>query len=192
MVMAEGKPQQEPSMEEILASIRRIISEDGTEQDAGPAAEAAPPAPEPPAPEPPPAPAPEPEPDPIPPAPEPVLEPEEEEVLELTERVDTPQPDPDPEPDPVPVPAPPPFVGEDDGLLSPDADAAARQALHRLDGYDTPMVPYRAGEGDGGKTLEQLVAELLQPMLRDWLNANLPGMVERIVEREVRRLGRGR
>ncbi len=33
--MAEAKPEQEPSMEEILASIRRIISEDGTPEDEG-------------------------------------------------------------------------------------------------------------------------------------------------------------
>ena len=191
--MAEGKPQQEPSMEEILASIRRIISEDGTEQEAEPAAKAAPPDPEPPPPEPPPAPEPEPEPEPEPAPPPPpvsVLEPEEEEILELTERVDTPPPDPDPEPLP-PRPAAPSFP-DDGGLLSADADAAAREALHRLDGFDELPVGYGTAEGDGSKTLERLVAELLQPMLRDWLNTNLPGIVERIVEREVRRLGRGR
>jgi cell pole-organizing protein PopZ len=39
----------------------------------------------------------------------------------------------------------------------------------------------------GGKTLETLAAELLRPMLQDWINANLPDIVERTVREEVRK-----
>ena len=40
----------------------------------------------------------------------------------------------------------------------------------------------------GGKTLEDMVAQMIQPMLKAWLNEHLPGIVERKVEEEVRRL----
>lgn len=42
----------------------------------------------------------------------------------------------------------------------------------------------------GGKTVEQLVVELMRPMLKDWLDQNLPGIVERVVEQEVKKLAR--
>jgi cell pole-organizing protein PopZ len=42
----------------------------------------------------------------------------------------------------------------------------------------------------GGITVEQLVVDLLTPMLRDWLDQNLPGIVERVVEQEVKKLAR--
>jgi cell pole-organizing protein PopZ len=41
-----------------------------------------------------------------------------------------------------------------------------------------------------GKTVEDLVKEMLRPMLKDWLDRNLPPMVERYVEREIVRLTR--
>jgi cell pole-organizing protein PopZ len=41
-----------------------------------------------------------------------------------------------------------------------------------------------------GKTIEELVKEMLRPMLKDWLDRNLPPMVERMVEREIVRLTR--
>ncbi|MBX6370490.1 MAG: DUF2497 domain-containing protein, partial [Rhodospirillales bacterium] len=44
--------------------------------------------------------------------------------------------------------------------------------------------------GDGQLTIEELVRDLLRPMLRDWLDANLPGMVERLVREEIERLVR--
>ena len=37
-------------------------------------------------------------------------------------------------------------------------------------------------------TLEDLTRELLRPMLKDWLDANLPPMVERIVRDEIRKM----
>ncbi len=45
--------------------------------------------------------------------------------------------------------------------------------------------------GGSGKTIEDLVREMLRPMLKDWIDKNLPPMVERLVEREIARLTRG-
>jgi cell pole-organizing protein PopZ len=42
------------------------------------------------------------------------------------------------------------------------------------------------------RTLEDLVAEMLQPMLRSWLDDNLPSLVERLVQEEIQRVSRGR
>lgn len=42
--------------------------------------------------------------------------------------------------------------------------------------------------GGGDITLDALVRELLQPMLADWLDRNLPDIVERVVQAEIRRM----
>ena len=42
------------------------------------------------------------------------------------------------------------------------------------------------------RTLEDLVREMLRPMLKTWLDDNLPGMVERLVRAEIERVSRGR
>jgi cell pole-organizing protein PopZ len=42
------------------------------------------------------------------------------------------------------------------------------------------------------RTLEDLVAEMLRPMLKDWLDENLPSLVERLVKEEIERVSRGR
>ena len=205
--MSDAKAQQEPSREEILASIRRIISEDGEKEGEGaqPQADtmaAEPPSPEPPASEPANEFAGE-------PAPELAHEPADEledDVLELTEVVEEEAPplpadDPMPpfpdepmiEPEPSPAAAAPqrPFL-DDDTLLSPDATRVASDAMSRLlQRPEPPSAPDAGSSGLGamavgdGKTVEDIVRELLRPMLRDWLEANLPPMVERIVQREV-------
>lgn len=41
------------------------------------------------------------------------------------------------------------------------------------------------------RTLEDLVKEMLRPMLKSWLDDNLPGLVERIVKAEIERVSRG-
>ena len=46
--------------------------------------------------------------------------------------------------------------------------------------------------GQNARTLEDLVREMLRPMLKSWLDDNLPGMVERIVRAEIERVSRGR
>jgi hypothetical protein len=44
--------------------------------------------------------------------------------------------------------------------------------------------------GNGAVTLEEMVREELRPMLKEWLDHNLPQMVERLVQREIRRITR--
>jgi cell pole-organizing protein PopZ len=46
------------------------------------------------------------------------------------------------------------------------------------------------GYQGSGNTLEDLVRELLKPMLRSWLDDNLPPLVERMVAKEIARLAR--
>jgi uncharacterized protein len=43
-----------------------------------------------------------------------------------------------------------------------------------------------------GRTVEELVSELIRPMLKTWLDDNLPAIVERLVRAEIERLSRGR
>ncbi|WP_420469684.1 DUF2497 domain-containing protein [Brevundimonas sp. FT23042] len=208
---------QEPTMEEILASIRRIISEDDA-----PAETAAAPAPAPePAPTPEPAPAPEPEPEPVleaapPSAPEP--EPVEDDVLELTDTYETPAesigdldvsaaaPEPFPaEPVSESVFAPPPEVHTPehpsvpttnyDSLVGESAAASAASAFAGLAAsFQKPASAPAPAAPDmnflSGNSVEAMVAEMLRPMLKEWLDANLPGIVEAQVRKEVERIAR--
>lgn len=177
----KGTAQGEPSMEEILASIRRIISEDG---DPAKAAAAPPPAPAavapPPAPEPTPAPS-------VPPA---AAAPAPQDVLELTEIVDDPPALP-PEPRP-PQPASP--VSSDDGLLSSSVVSAASGSLASLVSAKRQTERGLANNplplGDAGLTIEAIVREELRPILKAWLDHNLSAMVERMVQREIQRISR--
>lgn len=68
-------------------------------------------------------------------------------------------------------------------LLSPEADQAVKSAFGQL----ASAVP-----GTGGRTLEDLAREMMRPMLRDWLDDNLPPLVERLVREEIERVSRGR
>jgi uncharacterized protein len=136
-----GEPNQEPSMEEILASIKRVIAEDGRAA-ARPArgsrpAEAPPP---------------------------------EEDVLELS--------------DPIGEPPTP--------LVSEDAAEASRQSLAALSALRERGETASAFPAGGEGPLEALVREMLKPMLKEWLDAHLPEIVEQMVAREVARItGRG-
>lgn len=67
-------------------------------------------------------------------------------------------------------------------LVSDAAAEASRQALSSLSG----LVVRDAAPGDN--TLEGLVRDLLRPMLREWLDAHLPAIVETLVAREIARL----
>jgi len=173
-------------MEEILASIRRIISEDETpaaaEADAGePALEVAP-DPEPPAP-------------PAMAAPAEVEPAEEDEVLELTDRVDA-APEPteshgdidvypvEAEPEPPPPPrAPEPRAGDEEPLVGRGAAESAASSFGQL--AQSLAMPR------DGRTLEDVVRELLRPLLKAWLDEHLPGIVQAKVEAEVERIARG-
>jgi cell pole-organizing protein PopZ len=207
--MSQPAKAPEPSMEEILASIRRIIADDdATKQPAKPAPKAAEPAPAKPAPAaaaPPPAPAAAPAagPDDIDAMLEELDEPEAQEaaappedVLELTEAMAAPAPEPAPasfrriEPDqdvvfddPPPAPAPPARPSPvDTALLSNAASAAVHSAFGTL--AHSVLV-------QNTRTLEDLVKEMLRPMLKAWLDDNLPVMVERLVRAEIERVSRG-
>lgn len=203
--MSEAKPNQEPTMEEILASIRRIISEDGdatpkqpeAAEAPKPAAVAAPPPPPPPA-------AVAAAPPPPPPPSKPKVE-EEEEVLELTEVVSEQAPPPPappqapaaappkaapPPPSPSPSLPPQPTVAD---LMSDDlalvSAPVAQQAASTFSNLASTVSQVRGLPiGSPNRTLEDIVKELLRPMLKDWLDANLPTLVHRIVEREVAKL----
>jgi cell pole-organizing protein PopZ len=181
---------QEPTMEEILASIRRIISED----DAPPAdtAETPPAATEvPQAMEAAPAEAPDDEPQ-AAPQPAPVqaaaAEPEDDDdALELTEKVET-MGDldvytPSVAEEPPAPPAPPPQAAIET-LVSERAANAAASAFGQL---SAAIAMPRAD-----RTLEDVVRELLRPLLQQWLDDNLPAIVQQAVETEVERIARGR
>ena len=178
---------QEPTMEEILASIRRIISEDDAP------AETAAAAPEPVV-------EPAPEPAPVVEAAEPAQV--EDEVLELTERYEAPAaesigdlevadvaPFPATEPTPEPIAAP-----VYDSLVGESAAASAASAFAGLAAsFQKPETPAAAPQDMpfvSGNTVEAMVQAMLRPMLKDWLDANLPGIVEAQVRKEVERIAR--
>ena len=71
----------------------------------------------------------------------------------------------------------------DRALISNDTIAAVDSAFNSL--AHTLI-------GQNARTLEDLVREMLRPMLKSWLDDNLPGMVERIVRAEIERVSRGR
>ncbi|MCY4320187.1 MAG: DUF2497 domain-containing protein [Alphaproteobacteria bacterium] len=79
-----------------------------------------------------------------------------------------------------------------DGLVSAVAAAASAQAFAGLtqaveqDEADARSLPLRPG----GETIEDMVRAMLKPILQEWLDTNLPNIVERLVEEEVRRLSR--
>lgn len=181
----------EPTMEEILASIRRIISEDDAPAETAPAAAEPEPA------------APEPEPTPEPVAAEApvefmdptpsVTEPEavEDDVLELTDRYEAPAAESIGDLDVSPS-APAPTY---DSLVGDSAAASAASAFAGLAASFKAPEPAAAPRGPdlnfaSGSTVEGMVAEMLRPMLKDWLDANLPGIVQKAVQKEVERIAR--
>ncbi|WP_294254334.1 DUF2497 domain-containing protein [uncultured Sphingomonas sp.] len=145
-----GTASSEPSMEEILASIKRIIADDEPgafargrplravhEPEVEPAQEEA------------------------------LVDPPHEDVLELHEPI---------------AEAPGPVAAPVDPILSDRVAEASREKLEALSRLIVkPQVP-------GSDTLEGLVREMLKPMLRDWLDQNLPQLVEQIVAREIARI----
>ena len=72
---------------------------------------------------------------------------------------------------------------EERGLLSATTTAAVDAAFDAL---------ARTAQARNGRTLEEVVSELLRPMLKTWLDENLPEMVERLVRAEIERVSRGR
>lgn len=166
-----GDLTREPSMEEILSSIKRIIADEGeslgksvsraavrakagkkaAEQDLSAADESQ------------------------------DIE-ASEGILELTEAV---APEFDEEARQF-APPPQPEGGEmtDKTILSNETAAASRSSLAALSAL-------LIRPDDAPNTLEGLVREMLKPMLREWLDANLPDLVEKMVAKEIARLTAG-
>ena len=71
-------------------------------------------------------------------------------------------------------------------ILSSSTQAAAMGSLSKL----TSKMPINSSRSFDGITLEDIVREMLHPMLREWMDDNLPPMVERIVQKELEKLAR--
>jgi cell pole-organizing protein PopZ len=187
--MTQPAKVQEPSMEEILASIRRIIADDEKPAASGktvvadaavakPGSVSSVPKPAPPA--------------------------KAEEVFKLTDEMAVPnatqaafqkiEPQDDLEfaeiaqvpaipPDPSNVARPSSLNAAAAEILSHSTVSAVQTAFSSL--ASTVLT-------NNARTLEDLVKEMLRPMLKSWLDDNLPGLVERIVKAEIERVSRGR
>ncbi|MFO1113783.1 MAG: DUF2497 domain-containing protein [Rhodospirillales bacterium] len=193
MADTAGKPEpHEPSMEDILASIRRILAEDGglapdvrsvappPPQRASRAAE----------------------------APRPVPAEEEEDEMAAAEPADDPatvaalaaelfpsHPPSEPSPSAAPAPRRLPLLAEDVLMLSPDMRAgnhklvstqAADESTDVLSQLARAILDRRdIAVGARTITLEDMVREMLRPLLREWLDRNLPYLIERLVKKEI-------
>jgi len=154
--MTQPAKKEEPSMEEILASIRRIIAED--EQDI-PSSTAATPQP---------------------------LRPVPAMQDDSTPSEPVASAAPSSGPAPTERPSEPATSGQrstSEGLLSPATTAALDAAFNALAQTAQPR---------RGRTVEELVSELMRPMLKTWLDENLPAIVERLVRAEIERISRAR
>jgi hypothetical protein len=144
----EGGSSQGPSMEDVLSSIRRILSEPGAEAEDEPE------------PEPESDPGPEPEPEPVP-EPVPEVVPEPENVLELTSAMIV-----------------PPKTIVSGQTTEESADILSELARAILNQRDMQI-------GGSALTIEGMVREMLRPVLREWLDRNLPYLIERLVKKEI-------
>lgn len=117
-----------------------------------------------------------------------------------------------PEPEPAPEPRSPEPKFSEPAYAEPKSTAELTQALeetarqfsHEAD--ERPLLSSAATVAvdsafntlahtvlvQNGRTLEDLVREMLRPMLKSWLDDNLPGLVERLVRNEIERVSRGR
>ncbi|NWG26621.1 MAG: DUF2497 domain-containing protein [Pseudorhodoplanes sp.] len=241
--MSQAAKMQEPSMEEILASIRRIISDEETPPKPAPKAEIPAAAPRP-AIVPPPQAA---EPAPSSAAREQDIQREfdaifegvssnsslesEPDILDLTEdmKAEPAQAAPAKEPEeppvfrtidgqpdvffsetqvvvePEPEPQQAPQARAPDVLPQPQPQAAAPAYVNGMHHHEPLMSPSTYASVDSaftslahavmvqnGRTIEDLVCDMLRPMLKTWLDDNLPGLVERLVRAEIERVSRGR
>ena len=184
--MSDNSSEQEPSIEEILASIRQIISDDDeevvenaeeevlespvreghddvlelTEDDLV-----------------------EDEPE---EEPEPAFEPEPEIEMRDIEPEEEPEPEPVFEPEPEPEYSPSTREAIPSDILSSSAQSAAMGSMAKL----VNKMPINSSRSYDGVTLEDIVREMLHPMLREWMDDNLPPMVERIVQKEIEKMAR--
>ncbi|WP_203074243.1 DUF2497 domain-containing protein [Falsiroseomonas ponticola] len=156
-------------MDDILASIRRILNEDETPATPSPAG---------------------------PPAAEPlelteamlVASPPPPEPEAAPTHVALPA-DPEPEGPPQPLPvaaAPVPAAPSMEGLVAPAVAAATTAALGQL--LRSVAAERQAPVYRSGPTIEDVVREELRPLLKEWLDQHLPPLVERLVRAEIERV----
>ena len=124
----------EPSMEDILASIKRVIAEEKEIRAAAPPPDAE----------------------------------GEEDVLELDESMAAPAP--------VPVDLGPPLMEEE----------VADESRHRLE--ELASLAAAAPPPPQFNPLEEMIREMLRPILKQWLDDHLPGIVDEHVKREIHRI----
>jgi cell pole-organizing protein PopZ len=182
--MTQPAKSQEPSMEEILASIRRIIADDDASKRAPDAPKTAASAPKP-----------------APSDPSETAMPgpvdfvpsgsrngsggQSSDILELTDSMTSPTPRTAPE------------MGFGEGLerpslqngRDPQSQLLSRSTSAAVDSAFSALAQNVLSQNS--RTLEDLVRELLRPLLKAWLDENLPGMVERLVRSEIERVARG-
>ncbi len=204
MSAAQPKPT-EPSMEEILASIRRIISDDQAKAPADPVASESLRA--------------------AVPAPKPVtIEQDDDDILDLQPKADKPPRQKEPHlitDDPVdndlnfqepvavmPVVEQPPKGQDDIDALMAEAEFASlpmappviplETQIERLVSPTTDRMVTTAFSSlantvltNNARTLEDLMQDVMRPMIRSWLDDNLPTIVERLVRSEIERVSRG-
>ncbi|MDC0032997.1 DUF2497 domain-containing protein [Alphaproteobacteria bacterium] len=93
------------------------------------------------------------------------------------------------EDDPVTKIAEPIVASVDTELLAAETAAAAAGTLSAL---ISAVDRAHGGSvlGDGSRTIEDLVKEVMKPMVKEWLDENLPSITERLVRREIERLAR--
>jgi cell pole-organizing protein PopZ len=197
--MAEA--QHEPTMEEILASIRKIISEDGPEAGAAPEAPmevTAAPAP---------------------------AQPVQEDVLELTQEVEVVEPAPEPPPPEdlafetvAPTPAPVQDTGNDifsdhtrkamedafdnipeEPVQPAPAPAHSPAPLAPVDGSTVESVFERAVRESFEPVLQKYISdnsaaviERMKPLIREWMDEHFPALLEGAVRAEVERVVKAR
>jgi cell pole-organizing protein PopZ len=76
-------------------------------------------------------------------------------------------------------------------LVSSAAAAASVSALAQLATIPQPRDPVGSMPlANSSRTLEELIRDLLTPMLKQWLDSNLPALVERLVHEEIQRMSR--
>jgi len=137
-------------------------------------------------------------------------------VLELTDEMALPEPEPAPTPTPLPQasyqkpveddlefaeavapkpPAPepayqPPPPSSSWSEEPPQAPIMSRATVSAVESAFNSLA--NTVLSNNARTLEDLVKEMLRPMLKSWLDDNLPTLVERIVRQEIERVSRGR
>ncbi len=167
----------EPSIEEILDSIRQIIADDDEEPDAAPVAapkQAAPPPQKPVTPK-----------------------PMDDDIIELRDRVDEPVARPAAPPPPPPVREPEKTIHVDlretdpvddlndsiESIISRHAETATAKAFAEL----SQRVNI---EKSGNLTVEDVVRYEVRPMLRAWIDKYMPALVERLLQKELEKISR--